>query len=263
MGGVQAPVNRIFLLALLLCVLLPTTLQSEESPKVVHVFVALCDNEHQGIAKVPARIGNGDDPASNLYWGCSDGMKLYFKNSDRWTLKKSVERPGGADSVILERCVFLHVSGKMVVVADAYRGREMKSCLDDLYAAIAASGEPVECEGHSIGGGADLIAFIGHNGLMEHDIQVPRTKRVAPVPVVVLGCVTQLLFAPDLEAMKGDPLLLTDSLMYPGSFLLHDLLEGWILREDKASLRLRAAKAYAKNQKISVKSASGVFSTLE
>lgn len=33
----------------------------------VHVFVALADNEHQGIAKVPVKIGNGDDAANNLY----------------------------------------------------------------------------------------------------------------------------------------------------------------------------------------------------
>jgi len=27
--------------------------------KVVHVFVALCDNAHQGIVKVPTALGNG------------------------------------------------------------------------------------------------------------------------------------------------------------------------------------------------------------
>lgn len=40
----------------------------------VHVFVALADNR-QGIAPVPARIGNGQDPANNLYWGARYGIK--------------------------------------------------------------------------------------------------------------------------------------------------------------------------------------------
>ncbi|MBS1655648.1 MAG: hypothetical protein JSU05_12430, partial [Bacteroidetes bacterium] len=39
--------------------------------KTIHVFVALCDNKYQGIVPVPAKIGNGQDPANNLYWGCS------------------------------------------------------------------------------------------------------------------------------------------------------------------------------------------------
>ena len=37
--------------------------------KVVHVFVALCDNRHQGIVPVRAELGNGQDPRTNLYWG--------------------------------------------------------------------------------------------------------------------------------------------------------------------------------------------------
>jgi len=35
-------------------------------PLVAHVIVALCDNESQGIVPVPARLGNGQDPGSNL-----------------------------------------------------------------------------------------------------------------------------------------------------------------------------------------------------
>jgi hypothetical protein len=36
--------------------------------RVVHVFVALADNQHQGIIPVPAVLGNGVDPVRNLYW---------------------------------------------------------------------------------------------------------------------------------------------------------------------------------------------------
>ena len=52
--------------------------------KVIHVYVALCDNESQGIAPVPAKIGDGDDPANNLYWGCSEGARPYFSKSKLW-----------------------------------------------------------------------------------------------------------------------------------------------------------------------------------
>jgi len=52
--------------------------------KVIHVYVALCDNASQGIAPVPARIGNGDDPANNLYWGTADGARTIFSRSKNW-----------------------------------------------------------------------------------------------------------------------------------------------------------------------------------
>ena len=56
---------------------------------------------------------------------------------------------------------------------------------------------------------------------------------------------------------------MTKSLMYPGSFLLHDALEVWLRNGSKKEIREAAAKAYAKNQKISVKGARTVFSELK
>ena len=50
-------------------------------PARIHVFVALADNRSQGIAPVPARIGDGDRPEENLYWGCSEALKPVFKAS--------------------------------------------------------------------------------------------------------------------------------------------------------------------------------------
>ena len=50
--------------------------------------------------------------------------------------------------------------------------------------------------------------------------------------------------------------------MYPGSFLLHDAIEGWLRNESKAQIHQRAAQAYAKNQKISVKAAGTIFADL-
>ena len=37
--------------------------------KTIGVFIALADNDSQGIVKVPKAIGNGNDPERNLYWG--------------------------------------------------------------------------------------------------------------------------------------------------------------------------------------------------
>lgn len=129
------------------------TCNALSAPKRVHVFVALADNEHQGIAKVPAKIGNGDEAGSNLYWGTTDA--------------------------------------------------------------------------------------------------------------IILCCLSARWFKPHLEALKVSPVLTTEQFMYPGSFLLRDALEVWLRGGSRSAIRLAAARAYATNQKISVKAAAGVFTKLE
>ena len=56
--------------------------------KTIHILVALCDNKYQGIVQVPAKIGNGQDPKNNLYWGCGYGVKSFFKKQSEWKLIK-------------------------------------------------------------------------------------------------------------------------------------------------------------------------------
>src|SRR5579864_1418535 len=53
----------------------------EPGLRTVHVFVALADNQHQGIVPVPAKLGNGEDAERNLYWGSAYGVKTFFSRS--------------------------------------------------------------------------------------------------------------------------------------------------------------------------------------
>jgi hypothetical protein len=98
--------------------------------RLIHVLVALCDNESQGIVPVPARIGNGDDPANNLYWGARFGVKTFFKASSDWRPVAEERNPKPA---ILERIILKHRTGDLYLVADAYRGREIKQCVTDFF----------------------------------------------------------------------------------------------------------------------------------
>jgi hypothetical protein len=49
----------------------PVPAPAAASVKTIHVFVALCDNKNQGIVPVPEKLGRGDDPDGNLYWGAA------------------------------------------------------------------------------------------------------------------------------------------------------------------------------------------------
>jgi hypothetical protein len=216
--------------------------------KRIAVFVGLCDNATQGIVKVGAKIGDGDKPADNLYWGCSDGLRSHFKASKRWKLEKSETATG--DDRILERMTFRHVSGTAVLVAEAWRGSKLKDCYE-------------ACEKAMLSGDNDLVAFLGHNVLMDVAIEPPAEKAKGKTDAIVLCCVSDRYFRARLENAGVRPVLLTTQLMYPGSFILHDALEPWLQGKARGSLRDAAGLAYARNQKLKPAAAKGVFARLD
>ena len=216
---------------------------SHAAPKQVRLFVALCDNKSQGIIPVGAKIGNGDDPYANLYWGCSDGFGTFFRRSPRW---KVIKNESDLSEVVLRRSTVRHTSGDVEIVADAYRGTAMATCIRDFESA-AASGK------------FDLVAFIGHNGLMDTEIPAPTAAAGNKTPVIVLCCLSDRYFSARLRRVGCDPLLMTKQLMYPGSFLLDAAIESWRKGGGPADIKAAAAWAYAQNQKISVRAASTIF----
>lgn len=243
--------------------------ETDAKPKRIHVFVALCDNATQAIAPVNARIGNGDDPENNLYWGCSDGLPMYFKKQKGWKL---VRKEKDISKAILRRVIFRHQRTGALLVADAYRGSRIRLCISDFLAAAAGKfNAPMQIDDSSadspltqFGGRSDLVAYIGHNGLMEHKIPEPKVIDVKHKrDAIVLSCISDRYFKDRLRRSRARPILTTQQLMYPGSFALHAALEGWLKKESLAQLRERAGKAMANNQKISTKAATRIFTDLE
>lgn len=213
-------------------------------PKQARVFIALCDNKSQGIVPVGEKIGNGDDADANLYWGCSDGFGSYFRRSKSW---KTTALEKDVSPIILRRMKLTHAGGQLELTAEAYRGSNIKDCLSDFESA-AASGK------------YDIVAFIGHNGLMDFELPAPAKVEGNQTRVVVLCCLSEKYFGDRLRALGCQPILMTRQLMYPGSFLLHAAIEKHLGGATPAAIRAAAAAAYATNQKISNKAALGVFS---
>ena len=92
--------NKYLIIIFLFCL---STLNYGQA-RYIHVYVALCDNEYQGIVRVPQSLGNGKDPARNLYWGAMYGVKTFFKKyASEWQLIKKVDTD---NPVILERLLF-------------------------------------------------------------------------------------------------------------------------------------------------------------
>lgn len=230
--------------------------------RVIHVFVALCDNENQGIVPVPKAIGNGQDPANNLYWGCAGGVKGYFKKQSDWQLILTTRH---VSKQILERCLFRHKSQRVFLVADAYDGAAIKTCTEDFFRAAAGRNNQLLVTGADslgIGGSANLIAYTGHDGLMDFQLQeYPTPLNDHKRETIILACISQRYFAAGIRQSGATPLLWSTGLMSPEAYTLKAGVDGWLARETPAQIRQRAAVAYDRYQHCGVKAASRLLVT--
>ena len=109
---------------------------------------------------------------------------------------------------------------------------------------------------------ADLVAFVGHNGLMDFELEdAVEKKDTDQRDAIILACASRQYFAEHLKKTSANPLLWTTNLMAPEAYILHDALEGWANTETPAQIRTRGAAAYAKYQRISQKSAERLLVT--
>lgn len=236
------------------------TQKIKNTSRVIHVLVALCDNENQGIVPVPAHLGNGDDPPRNLYWGARNGVKTFFAKSKNWQKVIELQNP---KPNVLERLIFKHRNADVYLIADAYRGIKMRETIDDFFG--AASGKQIENidiedKRFQILGSSSLIVFVGHNGLMDFELESePKKQDNDKRETIVLACASWNYFSRHLKPTGAEPLLWTSNLMAPEAYTLHDAIEGWIKNESPQAIRKRAASAYAKYQGISQKSAENLF----
>lgn len=239
---------------------------AEPAVRVVHVFVALADNVHQGIVPVPAKLGNGDAPATNLYWGAAYGVKSYFRSSADWRL---ISAGPGAEAAILERCVFKHRKEAVYMIADAYRGSNIRDAVTEFLDAAAGHGSGLLAvkNGESrvwlpIGGGADLVAYVGHDAFMDFQIaRISGLEERKPRTAIVLACASKPYFGPYLKSAGANPLLWTTGLMAPEAYTLKAALDAWIIGEDGNLVRARAAEAYNAYQHCGLRAAQRLFAT--
>jgi hypothetical protein len=247
-------------------------------PIVITVHVCLCDNR-QGIAPVPARIGNGEAPQDNLYWGAMYGVRTFLARAPGWKLL--AERNGQGD--LLKEAVFQRhdaatgwpgaPAGRQVetiVVARAWRGLPMESALG-AFARDVLTDQPSRValgDGRTVaaGGAGHVVGFVGHNSLMNASVREADVFAAVQSPAdarakgwFVLACKSDPFFTPELARPHAVRLLTTKQLMAPEAYTLAALVESLARRGNLATIRSSAAAAYAKYQKITQAAALGVF----
>ena len=242
------------------------------NPIVIHVSVALADNKHQWIVRVPAAIGNGQDARTNLYWGARYGLKTYLIRDGGWKKVSTIRPP---DERILERIVLKSAFSRngrkapVYLVADAWDGRFIAETISQ-FLKYNAGGDTIsfKLNGNTIaaGGSAHLIVYIGHNALMDYaGLRNNTTPTPAPnssnpeKDAIVLACKSKPYFLPRLKETGASPLVLTTGLMAPEAYSLHNAIEKWMAGAPAVQVRKAAAAGYHKYQKTGRRAAERLF----
>lgn len=229
--------------------------------KTIHIIVALCDNDAQMIAPVSAKLGNGQNPADNLYWGAYYGVKSAFNRNTNWQLVLSQDKP---ETGILERCVFKHTSQNTYIVADAYNGNYIVDAVQD-YLEVCAGvlSKTVHADNTLIpfGSSSHLIAYVGHNTLIENELTNFPNGEKSHRKAITLGCFSKKYFTDPIGLSGAYPLIWTTSTMAPEAYILEAIFQSWMNGSSNQQIREGAAKAYSKYQKTTFSSSYRLFET--
>ena len=255
--------RTILILSLIILFFVEMNASKANSCRTIHVYVALCDNINQGIVPVPAAIGNGQDASRNLYWGAGYGVKNYFhRKSDNWTLIKTIKNPRNN---ILERIIFKNTTSNTYLIADAYDGAKIKECITDfLYASAGQKKDTITINNIKlpISGSSDLLAYIGHNGLMEFSIDTDfQSVNDKKRDVIILACYSKEYFISLIKEFKANPLVWSRGLMSPEAYTLKWAIDGWLEKESNEQIVERARKAYHHYQKCGMRGATNLLTT--
>lgn len=224
---------------------------ARNQPLIVHAYIPLCDNENQGIVPTSASLGDGMNLKSNLYWATSGGTKAYFKKQSDWKL---VYDAFDIDTNVLERVVFErnYKNATVYLIADAYRGDRMEETVNDYLSAISSShfqaitlnnGDTIIAAGN-----ADMVMFNGHNGLMDNiDVKIWRNKDGKLKDVVMNSCLSYGYLQYDFMNAGGYPLVRTNTLLYPGAYVLEQIIDDWVAGTEEVQLCLNAGRKYCEH----------------
>lgn len=167
--------------------------------------------------------------------------------------------------MVMERLVFKHMTKNYYLVADAYDGKHIKQCTRDFLS--SSSGQKKDTLHVSdlilgISGNSKLIAYTGHDGLMDFEItETYQNMDGKKRDIIILACYSKRFFSPYLETASINPLVWTTGLMCPEAYTIHDAIIGYVNNETDEAIRTRAALAYSKYQKCSEKAAKNLLVT--
>jgi hypothetical protein len=245
-------------------------------PLVVEVHVPLCDNTI--IACGNPKLGDGDNPDTNLLWSTTPGFGAWFtRRGGGWTrvLHQRDAQTGNADLVVVDvhrrrlstpatwRKRGAPATFELDVVVHGWRGKS----IDKALAAYAAdvSGGPARTLALSdktvvnAGGAAQLVAWVGHNRLMDLDAFTWPKPGKAVTGTIAIACHTAAYMEREVSASTRVPLLMTRDLLFANAAPLEATVLAFASGGGYAKMRGDAAAAYAAIRQRPVEKIFGAF----
>jgi hypothetical protein len=226
----------------------------------VDVHVPLCDNTI--IACGNAKLGNGDNPSTNLYWSTTPGFGVWFqRKGSGWTKVEILTKDTG-DKDVLEKHTYRRTMSTpaawrkrgapkqftLEVTIRAWRG----SAIDR---ALAAYANDISGKGSS----AQLVAFVGHNRLMDLDEFTWPAPGTEVKGAIAIACDTAPYMKKQVSAATRVPLLMTSDLLFANAAPLEAAVLAFAHSDGYAQIRRDAATAYAGVRKRPVAKVIGAF----
>ena len=112
------------------------------------------------------------------------------------------------------------------------------------------------------GGAADMVVYVGHDGLMEFQVTLDYKEMPSKdIDAIMLACASKNYFANELKQAKATPVLWTTNLMAPEAYTLEAALNTWSNNLTGVEIKENAAQAYNKYQKCGIRGARNLFAT--
>ena len=245
-------------------------------PLVAEVHVPLCDNSI--IACGNARLGDGDNPDTNLYWSTTPGFGSWFaRKGGGWkrVLHQRGATTGNPDIVAVDvyrRMVRAPASWakrgvprtfELDIVVHGWRGKAIDPALA-AYANDVSGGPPrkLVLDDRSTleaGGAAQLVAWVGHNRLMDLDRYTwPKPGRLV-TGTIAIACHTAAYMEDQVSSATRVPLLMTRDLLFANAAPLEATVLAFAAGGGYVKMRNDAATAYAAIRERPVAKISGAF----
>jgi len=246
---------------------------SHGKPLVAEVHVPLCDNTI--IACGNAKLGDGDNPDTNLYWSTTPGFGAWFARRGGGWKRVLHRRDATADVVAIDvyrrtmrtpaawREAGAPATFELDLVIHGWRGKAIDAALAS-YAADVSGGPARELvlDDRSTlraGGAAQLVAWVGHNRLMDLEAFAwPRAGKRA-TGTIAIACDTAPYMEREVSGATRVPLLMTRDLLFANAAPLEATVIAFAEGAGYARMRRAAAVAYAAVQKRPVGKIAGAF----
>jgi hypothetical protein len=227
-------------------------------PLAVRVHVPLCDSSI--IACGNAKLGDGDNLATNLYWATTPGFGRWFaRKGSGWKRVRATPEPSDPDVLAV------HVYRRTVQAPAAWRKRGAPRQLPIELEILAWRGTAIDralaAYAADLGAGsAHIVAWVGHNRLMDldHELAWPAPPADA-IGTIAIACHTAAYMEGSVPAPTRVPLLLTRDYLFANAAPLEATVLAFAAGGGYAKLRRDAAAAYAAVQKREVRRVAGAF----